>query len=77
MSLHVQVPGLSLAAKGYLYNGKIEVIEVMLDREGRAYDKATGDYLRLVMISDNEASLDIGGDEGRYVTLRDGHIALW
>ena len=77
MSLKVHVPGLSLAARGYQYHGKIDVIVVTLDREGRAYDKASGDYLKLVEISENHVAIDLGGEEGQYVTLRDGHLAVW
>jgi hypothetical protein len=47
---------------------KVPQIVVVLDREGKAYDKLTGQYIKLVEVGEDHY-LELDPVEGRYVTL--------
>jgi hypothetical protein len=55
----------------------IEVVEVVLDSEGKALDKITGQYLKLVPEGDDHI-LMVGSPYGRYLTLSsDFKLQYW
>jgi len=79
MSTMVRVPGMTLAQMGYHLRGKaFDVIELALDRKGRAYDQRTRKYLKIsktqmstmiAVSASHDAWLSLGAPDGKYTTV--------
>ena len=79
MPMTVTPPGQSPPDRGFPKSTDrvIDVIEIRLDAEGKAYDYLSGGYLKLVK-TDDSLCLSVGTDEGQYCTLTDdSKITFW